>query len=323
MKKKKTKKLKIAVLGAAGLVGQNLIIQLRENGYDQITAVDKSKENLAILKKFNPNILTICADLADKDPLWMSPLVGIDIVIMLQAQISGLSATYFTKNTVLSTRNVLDVINQCHPPYLVHISSSVVNSKAGDFYSDSKRQQEQLILQSQLPFCILRPTLMFGWFDRKHLGWLSDFMAKMPFFPIPGHGRYSRQPLYEVDFCKVIINVLETRPHNKVFNISGKEKVDYIDIVKTLKRVNNFKTPIVKIPYRLFYFLIWVYSKFSKSPPFTTQQLEALVIDEDFEIIPWWRLFKVEVTPFEKAMFETFNHPIYAKKGRHFGKEKK
>ena len=25
---------------------------------------------------------------------------------------------------------------------------------------------------------MLRPTLMFGWFDQKHLGWLSRFMAK-------------------------------------------------------------------------------------------------------------------------------------------------
>ena len=27
---------------------------------------------------------------------------------------------------------------------------------------------------------------MFGWFDRKHLGWLSRFMSKVPIFPIPG-----------------------------------------------------------------------------------------------------------------------------------------
>jgi len=32
---------------------------------------------------------------------------------------------------------------------------------------------------------------MFGWFDRKHLGWLSRFMKKVPVFPIPGHGHYA------------------------------------------------------------------------------------------------------------------------------------
>jgi hypothetical protein len=47
---------------------------------------------------------------------------------------------------------------------------------------------------------------MFGWFDRKHLGWLSRFMKKVPVFPIPGHGRYMRQPLYGGrDFANIII----------------------------------------------------------------------------------------------------------------------
>ena len=71
-------------------------------------------------------------------------------------------------------------------PNLIHISSSVVNSKANDFYSKSKREQEELVINSGIPCHILRPTLMFGWFDRKHLGWLSRFMSKVPIFPIPG-----------------------------------------------------------------------------------------------------------------------------------------
>ena len=39
---------------------------------------------------------------------------------------------------------------------------------------------------------ILRPTLMFGWFDRKHLGWLSNLMVSFPLFPIPGKGQFIR-----------------------------------------------------------------------------------------------------------------------------------
>ena len=45
---------------------------------------------------------------------------------------------------------------------------------------------------------------MFGWFDRKHLGWLARFMQRAPVFPIPGDGRYLRQPLYVGDLCNVI-----------------------------------------------------------------------------------------------------------------------
>jgi hypothetical protein len=73
------------------------------------------------------------------------------------------------------------------------------------------------------------------------------------------------------------------------------------------------RTPIIKIPYNIFYFLIWFYSIFSKNPPFTTQQLEALVTNDYFELIPWWDIFEIESTPFKKAIDETFNDPIYSK----------
>jgi nucleoside-diphosphate-sugar epimerase len=153
---------------------------------------------------------------------------------------------------------------------------------------------------------------MFGWFDRKHLGWLSRFMERVPFFPIPGHGRYMRQPLYERDFCGVIISAMEKQPENKIYNITGKEKIDYIDIIRTIKKVKRLKTPIINIPYRLFYLLMKVYALFSSNPPFTTQQLEALVADDKFELIPWWEIFEVSVTSFGKAMDETFNNPDYS-----------
>jgi uncharacterized protein YbjT (DUF2867 family) len=71
----------------------------------------------------------------------------------------------------------------------VHISSSVVNSRAGDFYTESKKAQEKIVVESGLPACLLRPILMFGWFDRKHLGWLARFMQRAPAFPAPGDGR--------------------------------------------------------------------------------------------------------------------------------------
>jgi uncharacterized protein YbjT (DUF2867 family) len=88
--------------------------------------------------------------------------------------------------------------------------SSVVKSVADDFYTRSKIIQEEIVLESGIACPILRPTLMFGWFDRKHLGWLSRFMQKTPFFPIPGNGRFMRQPLFVGDFCDIIISCFKT-----------------------------------------------------------------------------------------------------------------
>lgn len=303
---------KIVIPGAAGLVGQNLIVQLKKKGYSNITAIDKHHENVKVLRKLHPELRVIEADLADRGE-WEDAFKDADVVVMLQAQIGAPTLEPFTRNNVISTKNILEVMKMYAVPYLVHISSSVVNSVATDFYTNTKKEQEKLVLESGIPQCILRPTLMYGWFDRKHLGWLSRFMEKVPFFPIPGHGRYMRQPLYEKDFCNIIISAIEKQPQNEIYNITGRDKVDYIDIIRTIKKVKGLKTPIVKIPFSLFKGLMATYALFSPNPPFTTQQLDALVADDEFELIPWWEIFEVEPTPFEDAMYETFNDPTYSK----------
>ena len=146
---------------------------------------------------------------------------------------------------------------------------------------------------------------MFGPLDRKHLGWLAGFMLKSPIFPIPGDGRYIRQPLYVGDFCKVIEGAIRGKVKAGTYDISGVEKLFYIDIIKLIKK-NIACCWIVKINYDLFKFLLKFYAIFSRNPPFTVSQLEALVIPEEFEIADWPKKTGVTPTNFEEAIKHTF-----------------
>lgn len=303
---------KIILPGGAGLVGQNLIARLKAKGYTNIIVLDKHRANLKVLQNVQPEVKTIYADLAETGD-WQHHFEGADVVVMLQAQIGGNDYMEFVRNNVDSTRLVLDAIKHYKVASLVHISSSVVESMAEDFYTNTKKDQEKMVLESGIHCPILRPTLMFGWFDRKHLGWLSRFMKKVPVFPIPGHGRYMRQPLYVGDFCNIIISCIENKVSDGIFNISGHEKIDYIDIIREIKRACDAKALIIKIPYGLFYLLISIWGLFDKNPPFTTQQLAALITKDEFEVIDWPSIFGVSCTPFAKAIDETFNDPRYSK----------
>jgi len=305
-------KKKIILPGGAGLVGQNLVARLKARGYTNIVVLDKHRANLVVLKQIQPDITVEYADLAEPGD-WQRHFVGAEVVVMLQAQIGGNDYKDFVRNNVDSTRLVLDAVKENNVSYLVHISSSVVESVADDFYTNTKKEQEKMVLESGIPCPVLRPTLMFGWFDRKHLGWLSRFMKKVPIFPIPGYGRYMRQPLYVGDFANIIISCIENRVRDGVYNISGHEKINYIDIIREIKRATRSRTVIMRIPYALFYALLWVWSLFDKNPPFTTQQLAALSAKDEFEVIDWPGIFGVRSTPFKEAVDETFNDPRYSK----------
>jgi nucleoside-diphosphate-sugar epimerase len=303
---------KIIIPGAAGLVGQNLIILLKERGYRNIVAIDQHEYNIRFLRELHPDIEVIQADVSQPGD-WINSFAGGDVLIMLQAQITSKFTEPFVRNNITSTELILNEARKHQIPYIVHVSSSVVISVADDDYTRTKTAQEKLVVESGIRHCVLRPTLMFGWFDRKHLGWLSRFMKYTPVFPIPGDGKFMRQPLYVRDFCRVIIACMERQPEGAIYNVTGKERIDYIDIIRTIKRVKKLRTPIIHIPFGLFAFLLRFYALFSKKPPFTEDQLKALAAGDEFPEDPWWDELNVEPTPFEQAMRETFLDPTYSK----------
>lgn len=303
--------MRILVTGAAGLVGQNLIARLKKRTDMSIVALDKHPANTAIVRHLHPEVDVVEADLAEATG-WEECLDDVDVVVVGHAQIGGLVEEEFHRNNVVATQRLLDAIAARGGRRLVHISSSVVNSKAVDWYTESKKAQEKLVLASGNPVIVLRPTLMFGWFDRKHLGWLSRFMHRAPVFPVPGNGRYLRQPLYAGDFCDIIAACIANPEASGIHNISGQERIDYIDLIRAVRKLSGARTPIVKIPYALFWTLLAVYAMVDKNPPFTVKQLEALVTPDEFEVIDWPRYFGVRATPLAEAMRETFSHPSYS-----------
>jgi nucleoside-diphosphate-sugar epimerase len=302
----------ILLPGGAGLVGQNLVARLLARGYRDLVVIDKHRANLDILRRLQPAVTAIEADLAEAGD-WQARFAGAAAVVMLQAQIGGPRWSDFERNNLVATGHVLDAIREHRVPRLVHVSSSVVATGADDFYTRSKKQQERMVLDSGLAATILRPTLMFGWFDRKHLGWLSRFMARTPVFPIPGDGRFVRQPLYAGDFCNIIIACLEGRGGPGVYDISGHEKVAYVDIIRGIRRATGARTRLLHLPVWLFHALLRTWGTFDRNPPFTTQQLEALVAGDEFAVIDWPGIFGVERTPFAEAIDETFRDPAYGR----------
>jgi nucleoside-diphosphate-sugar epimerase len=302
--------VKIAITGAAGLVGQNLIPRLKARGYRDIVAIDKHPANTALLHRLHPDVTVVEADLAEAGA-WQQAVADVDVIVICHAQIGGLDRAVYARNNIAATERLLAAVTR-PDVYLVHVSSSVVKSMAQDDYVWSKEAQEKLVVQSGFPAIALRPTLMFGWFDRKHLGWLARFMQRVPLFPIPGHGRYLRQPLYVGDFCSIVMACIERRPTGE-YNITGLEPIDYVDLIRAVKEACGASTRIVAVPYRLFWSMLFVFGLFSRDPPFTTKQLEALATPDVFEVIDWPGLFGVKPTPLKTALAETYRDPVYSR----------
>lgn len=129
--------MKIVITGAAGFVGQNLLTILDKK--DEITAIDRNNENLKLLKKLHPKVKTINSDISEGGE-WEKSFQKADIVIALQAQIASKTDEAFYKSNVNAVKNIIKTMKKYKVPYLVHVSSSVVESVAKDDYTLSKRR---------------------------------------------------------------------------------------------------------------------------------------------------------------------------------------
>jgi nucleoside-diphosphate-sugar epimerase len=259
----------------------------------------------------HPEIRVLVEDLAEPGP-WEEALEDCTHLVSGHAQIGGLHRDEFVRNNIVATERLIDAALRSRVSYIVNISSSVVNSIAVDNYTETKKAQEALIAASGIKQVVLRPTLMFGWFDRKHIGWLARFMQRVPVFPVPGNGRFLRQPLYVSDFAAIIASAIETEATGQ-YNITGQERIDYIDLIRLVKEAVGAEVRVQETPYWLFWLLLWANAVVDKNPAFTTRQLEALVTPDVFEVIDWPGIFNVHTTPLKQALEATFRDPNYSK----------
>jgi nucleoside-diphosphate-sugar epimerase len=294
---------KLVVCGAAGFLGQNLIPLLKKKYI--IIAIDKHFHNLNLLKTLNPEIETVYSDLAELTK-WKDTFKSADCIIQLNAEIASHDKHDFIRNNVITTKNIVDIMKKYKTPYLVHVSSAAVNSIRRDYYSETKEEGEGLVRKSGVKHTILRPSMMYGCFDNKNVGWLMNFMKKSPLFPIPGSGKYPRQPVFVTDFCSIIENLIENKPDNKIYNING-DKIDFIDMVKVIIKSKKIFRPIVKLPFKLFIFLMQSYSFVLRKVEFTPDQIRSLTSGEIFEMFPWWSEFDVEKTSFKDGVHKMLN----------------
>jgi nucleoside-diphosphate-sugar epimerase len=302
---------KIIITGAAGLVGLNLISKLNKKDYS-IVAIDKNGANLDLIKKINPSVKVFCADLSQLNPSWMELFKDANCVIQLQAQISDSEKGPYIKNNIDSVKNVVEVCEKLKIKNLIHISSSVVISIAKDNYSNTKKDGEEIVKKSGVPHTILRPSLMYGCFDIKHMGFLMKFLRKVPFvYPIPGNGEYIRQPVYVEDLIDIIIRLIEEKPKNEIWNIIGKEQIYFIDMLKQFAKVEGRNRIFLKIPIPLFLIMLKVYNFLFSEKPFVPAQLNALIAGDIFPVDSWDEKFHVRYTPFEEGVKKTVNSELY------------
>lgn len=297
---------KAIITGGAGFIGLNLATIIDTKKY-HVVVIDRNQKNLDLIKEINPDITVVNADLKETDKKWTKFFKGADCVIQLQAQITSPRKEDYTANNVNSVENVLKACQKYNVKNLIHVSTSGVISVAKDNYSVTKNIGERFVMKSKTPYTILRPPMLYGRFEIKHLGYLARILDSTPILPFPGNGKYIRQPLYAGDFCKIIIKLIDVSPKREVHNIIGKEQMYFIDMVKTITKIKKQKRLFLTLPISIFLILLKTYSLITGKEPYQESQLKALTAGDIFPLGDWEEKFGIKHTLFKEGIREYIN----------------
>ena len=289
--------MKVFVTGAAGFVGSHLVPYLLKNGYE-VTALVKVKKEKKII---DPNAIVIIGDLA-KISSWKNSLKGHDLIIHLAAQISSKTEDKFKKNNVIATKNLITMAEKSYIKKIILFSSAAVTSIRKDWYAQSKEEKEKLVKNSKISYIIIRPSMMYGPGDTKNMGWLINFIKTFPIIPLPGGGKFGRQPIYIGDICKIVIRIINSDINNKIYEIHGFEYVTMARMVETIIKNLNKKRIVIKIPMVFLILAFAIGEKILKNPKFTVDQIKSLISGEKFKGEAWWKTFDIIPTRFDRGI---------------------
>jgi len=139
---------------------------------------------------------------------------------------------------------------------MVYASSTVVHWQSDAPYVQSRRQDEERLMNSGLDYVILRPSAPYGPRLRNHcprhkesFHTLTDLIQRSPVVPVVGSGEYRRQPVHVDDFSQAILDCL-AKPSlpNRGFDIGGKNAHSFRQIINLLQIELGVKRQVLSIP---------------------------------------------------------------------------
>ncbi|PKB65250.1 MAG: hypothetical protein BZY80_00740 [SAR202 cluster bacterium Io17-Chloro-G2] len=203
---------------------------------------------------------------------------GVEIVIHLVAIIRQRRRATFESINHLGAANVVAAAKQTGVKHFVHVSANGVTNDPQFRYLHSKWQGEQEVINSGLPYTILRPTLMFGPGD-EFLNTLAGLARIFPLMPVVGPGRNRYQPIAVEDAARcVALSVDRQDLKGKTLDIGGPDQLSYNEIVSLVARTLGKRRWRLHVPVWLMHLATIALQSLQPRPAVTVDQLRMLGI---------------------------------------------
>jgi uncharacterized protein YbjT (DUF2867 family) len=288
--------MKVFLTGATGFVGKHLLERLLVEGH-AVRALVREPQTAVSAEHGKAEL--VAGDVVEGTGL-DEGMRGCDAVIHLVGIIMEKGTNTFERVHHLGTRNVVEAAKRTGIKRFVQMSALGAHADGAAAYQTTKWKGEQEVRQSGIPFCILRPSLIFGPGD----GFVTQMMATMrsaPLFrPVPGDGTPKFRPISIEDVTLCFLRALTTEAAtDQTIDLGGADELTLNEVLAEIARCANVRKPAVHIPMPLMVAGAIVMQKLLKNPPVTVDQLSMLREGSTCDIGPMKRIFGLSPKEFK------------------------
>src|SRR5689334_15442132 len=280
--------MKVFLTGATGFVGRNMLRRLLAEGHS-VRALVREPEKANALKE--ERVELTAGDVAEGAGLDQG-MQGCDAAIHLVGIIVEKGKNTFERVHHIGTRNMVEAAKRVGLKRLVHMSALGARADGVAKYQTTKWKGEEEVRRSGIPYCILRPTLIFGEGDG-FVTQMMDTMRSAPLFrPVPGDGKPKFRPIFIDDVTACFVRALTVEAAtNQTVELCGADELTLNEVLAEIARCAGVRKPAVHIPMPLMFAGATVAQSLLKNPPVTVDQLKMLREGSTCDIGPMTRIF--------------------------------
>lgn len=284
---------RILITGATGFIGPKVVKTLLNIGFTNLICFVRPSSNLSALRSIinlnkNATVDIYTGDLLSQEDCDKAT-EGVQVIFHLAAVMRDTSFESSYLNNVVTTRYLLDgAVKNKTLQRFVNVSSLRVYSNfklkhddlldetcnieselvsRGDAYCNSKVLQEKLIKEYNrnydFHYVILRPGIVFGP-GNIEIHRMIGRKIRIGKFEIFLHlGGHNTLPLTYLDNCAdaIVFSGIKSEINGEIFNVVDDDLPTSSEFLKLYKQnIKQFKS--IYIPYRIFYFISYIYEKY-------------------------------------------------------------
>jgi len=290
---------RILVTGGSGYIGKEVYRQLISHGFN-VTALTRRP------KKSNAGMQTAEGEMADLASLERAAARA-DAVVHLAAAKSDERDSYETN--VEGTRNLVAACNKSGVRLVVYVSTASVKLSQLGRYGETKAAAEKILLASNIPTVILRPSIVYGRGESGVFGSLVRF-CRWPLIPVIGNGECLFRPIHVDDLSAIIENALgNERARGRTYDVGGPDTISLNALIeKICREVVGKRCPrIIRIPSSIGLAIARVLARLMQKPPITVSNILGSTQDIQWDPNPLYMDFNVSLRPLNEG-FSEFRH---------------